>query len=170
MTTEASLNRLYDSHMASIKRTGSELMVALEAPRRRTVREETASTPFRKEHTVKYKLIDKKAVPVDDLIDWAQWMETADTVVCQTETPFSLWLWLWRWLLSWLPGNTALRDPVKVSTVFLGLDHGFDGDGPILFETMVFGGAHDGEQDRYQTWGAAVSGHQRMVRLVRGGS
>ena len=29
---------------------------------------------------------------------------------------------------------------VKVSTVFLGLDHGFLESSPILFETQIFGG------------------------------
>lgn len=41
---------------------------------------------------------------------------------------------------------------VVVSTVFLGLDHGFLQGAPILFETMIFGGEHDGAQERYRTW------------------
>ncbi len=39
---------------------------------------------------------------------------------------------------------------VKISTVWLGLDHNFDGVGPpIIFETMIFGGDHDEDQWRY---------------------
>ncbi len=37
---------------------------------------------------------------------------------------------------------------VRVSTVFLALDHAFNESSPILWETMVFGGKHDEEQDR----------------------
>jgi len=51
-----------------------------------------------------------------------------------------------------------------VSTVFIGLDHRFTGDGPpLVFETMVFGGPFDQEQERYSTWDEAVAGHARMV-------
>lgn len=40
----------------------------------------------------------------------------------------------------------------EVSTVFLGIDHCFGGSPPMLFETMIFGGPHDGEQWRHSTW------------------
>lgn len=53
-----------------------------------------------------------------------------------------------------------------VSTVFLGLDHGWGEGPPILFETMVFGGALDREMERYSTWDEAIEGHDRMVRRV----
>ena len=46
-----------------------------------------------------------------------------------------------------------------VSTVFLGLDHAFDGGTPLLFETMIFGGEHDEYQERYATWDEAEAGH-----------
>jgi hypothetical protein len=60
-------------------------------------------------------------------------------------------------------------DGTRVSTVFLGLDHPFSGGPPMLFETLVFGGEHDGWQDRYSTWDAAMIGHTRAVKMVRGG-
>lgn len=66
---------------------------------------------------------------------------------------------------------TTLGD-VRVSTVFLGLDHGFSMDPnakPILFETLVFGGRFDGEMDRYASWDEAVKGHHRMVRKIKEG-
>lgn len=64
---------------------------------------------------------------------------------------------------------TDVADGVSVSTVFLGLDHGFDSDKPVLFETMVFGGPLDQEQERFCTWAEAVDGHERVVGLVKHG-
>ena len=56
---------------------------------------------------------------------------------------------------------------VRVSTVFLGLDHNLDGGKPILFETMIFGGRHDGYQERYSTWEEAEKGHKKALRIVK---
>jgi hypothetical protein len=56
-----------------------------------------------------------------------------------------------------------------VSTVFLGLDHNFSGEGPpILWETMVFGeGNHEQECDRCSgTWEQAEAMHQNMVERM----
>jgi len=56
---------------------------------------------------------------------------------------------------------------VRVSTVFLGLDHGFTSGGElILFETMTF----DFEEDiqmRYPTWEIAQEGHNKIVHYVK---
>jgi hypothetical protein len=57
---------------------------------------------------------------------------------------------------------------VEVSTVFLGIDHNYSGEGPpLLFETMLF---RDGKpldyQERYATWDEAVSGHARALAYV----
>ena len=63
-------------------------------------------------------------------------------------------------------------DDVFVSTVFLGLDHGW-GDRnapnykPILFETMIFGGKHNDFQTRYHTYDEAKEGHQYALNLVK---
>lgn len=55
-------------------------------------------------------------------------------------------------------------EPVEVSTVFLGIDHGFGMSGPpVLFETMVFGGKLDESQWRYSTWDEAAAGHKAVV-------
>lgn len=60
--------------------------------------------------------------------------------------------------------KTTIYDGCEVSTVFLGLDHRFVGDGPpIVFETLVFGGPFAQEMDRYSTWADAEAGHARMV-------
>jgi hypothetical protein len=56
---------------------------------------------------------------------------------------------------------------VEVSTVFLSLNHSFANGPPLVFETMVFGGPLDGQQDRYSTRADALAGHARMVELVR---
>lgn len=54
---------------------------------------------------------------------------------------------------------------ISVSTVFLGIDHGYNGQ-VLLFETMIFGGEHDGYQERYTTWEEAVSGHKIACDMV----
>lgn len=55
---------------------------------------------------------------------------------------------------------------IRVSTVFLGIDHSFGGGPPILFETMIFGGELDQWQERCCTWDAAVKMHNDAVELV----
>lgn len=68
-----------------------------------------------------------------------------------------------------------------VSTVFLGLDHGFGSGPPVLFETMVFSNetktfrwsTHEREyheeldQRRYCTWAEAVAGHAEILAETR---
>lgn len=60
-----------------------------------------------------------------------------------------------------------------VSTVWLGLDHGWPlgrTDTPILiFETMVFDGSDvaDEYMERYSTEEQALEGHKRIVQMVR---
>lgn len=58
-------------------------------------------------------------------------------------------------------------DGVRVSTVWLGLDHSFGGGCPLIFETMVFGGPLDMEQDRYSTEAEAIAGHVSMLARVK---
>ena len=58
-------------------------------------------------------------------------------------------------------------DGVTVSTVFLPFDHGFGEGKPVLFETMVFGGAHDQYQLRYTSMKDALDGHAETVKLVK---
>ena len=66
-------------------------------------------------------------------------------------------------------GNTHLADDVRVSTVWLGLNHNFSFTGPpLIFETMVFGMDDDEDwQWRYATKEAALAGHDRAVALVK---
>ncbi len=59
-------------------------------------------------------------------------------------------------------------DGKRISTVFLGIDHNYFGDGPpVLFETMVFGGKHDEEQWRCCTWDEAVAQHAWVLARVK---
>lgn len=75
--------------------------------------------------------------------------------------------------------------PYLVSTVWLGMNHNWMGDTPIIFETMVFdqsveetsslGGDHEftfhpdmGLQDRYSTEEQALVGHQYTVEKMQG--
>lgn len=60
-----------------------------------------------------------------------------------------------------------LAGGVRVSTVFLGLDHSYGDGPPLLFETMVFGGPLDQEQDRCATWEDAEQMHEKLVVRAR---
>jgi hypothetical protein len=60
-------------------------------------------------------------------------------------------------------------DVAEVSTVFLGIDHGWtEGEEPVLFETMIFGGPLDKAQQRYHTIEEARLGHAKMLEAARG--
>ena len=62
-------------------------------------------------------------------------------------------------------------DDVRVSTVFLGLDHSWLGYGkPILWETMIFGGQNDqAYQERYASYEQALEGHQKAINFIKTG-
>lgn len=93
---------------------------------------------------MKYLLNEKIPIPCTDFIEWATKMETNNRTVAKTEI-----------------------NDILISTIFLGLDHGFGKGDPILFETMIFGGKHDQYQERYETWEEAEKGHKRAVELVK---
>ena len=93
-----------------------------------------------------YYILDEfKQVRRCDFMQWIQWFTNHDRIVQQ----------------DWIGG-------VFVSTVFLGIEHGLGANNaPLLFETMVFHGKHDGEQKRCSTWAQAIHQHHSMVSLVR---
>ena len=106
----------------------------------------------------KYVLEDHTPVPCDDLLKWAKWYETHERQVASDEVVISV------------ASHTLPREDylVRVSTVFLALNHNLSGDGPpLLFETMVFGGEHDQEQERYGTWEEAEAGHAKWLAKVK---
>src|SRR5262245_15434810 len=86
----------------------------------------------------------KTPVMVRDVIEWGSWFQTADRKVAKTQI-----------------------DDVTVSTVFLGLDHGYGGR-VLLFETMVFGGEHDRMCERSATWEEAERVHKHVCNIVHG--
>jgi hypothetical protein len=85
----------------------------------------------------------KTLAPVT-MMEWARWFGTADRRVAADE----------------IAG-------VRISTVCLGMNHQISPDRPALyFETMIFGGEHDGYTDRYSTWQEAERGHAKARGLV----
>lgn len=96
--------------------------------------------------TGRYILVGQTPVPCEDLLTWARWIEENE------EARRVFW--------------TRVLDTVDVSTVFLGLDHGFGGR-PLLFETMAFwDGEHGEEMMRCSTWSEAERQHAAMIRRV----
>lgn len=94
----------------------------------------------------RYTLAPDGRTPIrePDLLKWAQWFETADRHVAED----------------------TCRE-VRVSTVFLGLNHRLIGSGPpILWETLIVGGERDGDMERYTSYEDAVEGHARYVQLA----
>lgn len=61
---------------------------------------------------------------------------------------------------------------ILISTVFLGIEHGFLEIEPVLFETMIFMNGEDDPhnldqyQERYKNYKDALKGHRRAVRMV----
>jgi hypothetical protein len=55
---------------------------------------------------------------------------------------------------------------IFISTVFLGLNHAWKSDIPVLWETMIFRGDHDQYQERYTSYEDALKGHQIALNLV----
>ena len=59
-------------------------------------------------------------------------------------------------------------DEVRVSTVFLGMDHNSDSGGrPLLFETMIVGGVLDKFRMRCTTYEDAEVMHQIVLSMVK---
>lgn len=90
-----------------------------------------------------YRLEGHTPVPLESIAQWAEWFERADRTVSHN-----------------------VVNGVEVSTVFLGLNHGFAHGPPLLFETMIFGGFHDGYQRRCSTWAEAENLHIEALTLV----
>jgi hypothetical protein len=84
-------------------------------------------------------------VPEPDLYKWGKWFESMGNRVLQQD----------------------MVGDVKVSTVFLGLDHNWGEGEPVLWETMVFGGKLDMEQDRYTSRDEAIKGHASILQRVK---
>ena len=92
-----------------------------------------------------YILKGHEIVETDDITEWSKHFENINERIV---------------------AKTKIGD-VEISTVFLGIDHSFGGKTPIVFETMVFGGKLDQEQERYATYDEAMKGHEEMVKRVK---
>jgi hypothetical protein len=93
-----------------------------------------------------YILKDRKPMKVEgrELLGWRRWMQMNERHVAETKI-----------------------NDVRVSTVFLGVDHNFFDDGPpLLFETVIFGGPHDGWQKRSPTWEQAETIHAQACAIA----
>ena len=91
-----------------------------------------------------YILKDIKPIEVD-LFTWGKWVEESKERIIKQET---------------------LENGKRISTVFLGLDHSFNSDKILLFETMVFPDEKtfsELDMNRYSTYEEAIKGHQEMV-------
>jgi hypothetical protein len=87
---------------------------------------------------------DHSIRPVGSMEEWCQWYEKAHCSI------------------DWA-GNAELY----VSTIFLGLNRNWFGEGPpILFETMVFGGEYNELTFRYSTYDEAIAGHKDVCWRV----
>ena len=102
-------------------------------------------------------VMDKNGVVIEEPepLAFAKWFETADRQIAENYL-------------------TEQEVEVRVSTVFLGIDHNpqsaydiKDNTDPVLFETMIFGGEHDEYQERYCTRKDALLGHGRALNLVK---
>jgi hypothetical protein len=56
---------------------------------------------------------------------------------------------------------------VLISTVWLGMDHGYGDGEPMIFETMQFGGECDSDMERYSSLEEAQAGHDAWVRRIQ---
>lgn len=91
-------------------------------------------------------ILDGKTPKAATLEEWGRWFERADRRVARDDV-----------------------GEAEISTVFLGLGHSFGHGPPLLFETMIFGGPHDGHQSRASTWDEAEKQHAEAVAMARTG-
>ena len=83
--------------------------------------------------------------PADDFLKWAEWFENRENRIVRQDE----------------------ENGVRVSTVFLGIDHNWSGEGPpVLFETMVFGGPTNEDTYRCCTWDQAIEQHRKVALSV----
>ncbi len=97
---------------------------------------------------ISHYILDGKQVVRVGLTRWANWMEEFYPQGCRVAE-------------DWV-------GEVRISTVFLGVDYNFFGEGPpVVFESMIFQGPLNHEMQRYCTWEEAENGHKEMVAKVK---
>lgn len=98
-----------------------------------------------------YKLDKDHNVIPCDLMEWARFFQSPERIVKQEEV-FG----------------------IKVSTVFLGIDHGWgwleqefpERYAPVVFETMIFDDVENNYMERCSTWDEALAMHSRAVEYI----
>ncbi|MEH2070531.1 MAG: hypothetical protein V7K47_20620 [Nostoc sp.] len=100
--------------------------------------------------TCYYKLEGQTPVTVESFMEWSFWMATAaiaDITVMVNEF-----------------------NGCMISTKFVGIDLNpgrcNSGSKPMVFETLVMGGAMDGKRNFYPTWDEAIQGHLKICTEV----
>lgn len=89
-------------------------------------------------------------VRVDDFLEWAKWLAAHERIHRHVR-------------------YTQISADIYVSTMFIGIDHGWWSPKPVLWETMIFGGPNDLYCDRYTSREDAIRGHEKAVRLASTG-
>jgi hypothetical protein len=91
--------------------------------------------------------VDGVPTPEPDLLRWGRWFEESGDARRVAVTYFG-------------------DGTVRVSTVFLALDHNWGQGPPLLWETLVFGGPLNSLMARYTSKALAEAGHRAIVRQV----
>lgn len=82
----------------------------------------------------------------EDIVKWGRWFQVTHNRIV---------------------GRTDLSNGIRISTVFLGLDHSFNEGPPVLWETMIFGAKGDEYQERYTSREAAILGHAEALEAAK---
>jgi len=101
--------------------------------------------PRKNKKSMRLMFYRRDGTPYDDVMDWARDFDKGSRHIA----------------------DVTLPNGVRISTVWLGLDHNHLGKGrPLIFETMVF--AHGNYDDldcwRYSTEEEAIRGHKTLVK------
>lgn len=99
----------------------------------------------------RYFVLDERGEPVmeRDIEAWSRWFQRADRSIART----------------------VVAADLTVLTTFRGVgEMDESGDAPALFETRVFGGVLDGEEQWHRTRLEALDGHAAMAAWCRVGN
>jgi len=92
-----------------------------------------------------YILVDRKVVKHANNEAWFMWFGSTERHVAVTK-----------------------HGPVIISTVFVGIDRSYGrAPHPLVFETAIFGGDHDGWEECSASWAEAEAVHADAVALIR---
>lgn len=92
---------------------------------------------------MKYYRLDGTNVVECSLFEWAEAFKKSDRII----------------------KRTTLSTGIRISTVFLGINHAFDlGNPPLLFETIIFGIEEDEYQTRCSTYQEALAMHEKALK------